>query len=283
VRFGVAAKPDPERGVVAKGAKSSTGDLLSISASKRAVLLTPQRVSPGHSARAARMDKELHARNPMKLNHALAYHIDRAKDWQELVSLLFDHMHHLSSHNWVRGSQKLVALSPTRQLLDVDSYERFGRLVVRLEMELPDLDAKGLMKVIFVPYHYLRQCLKHMRLAQEAALARHKADPEAAKRRRAALRQQNLAQQENLAEFRAVEQRVAATQQALKDKHAVASGADATGTANAERKGKKLRAIERRAGRTFVSVADTLKRRGSSGSAFKATGPKRNKRRPKQD
>jgi len=281
VRFN-GLKPDPERGVVASPAASRSGGLLTVTESKRAVLLTPQRLSRGGSARAAKMDKELHARNPLRLNHALAYYISRTQNWAELVDLLFDHMHHLSAHNWVRGCQRLVKLSPSRQLLDVDQYNKFGRLVVRLEMELADLDAKGLMKLIFVPYHYLRQTLKHMRLAQEAALQRDQADPEAAKRERRAMRQEQLAAQEEEEQTRATEQRVEAAQRALQDKHSLSAagpGSVGSGPSVTASKSKKLRAIERRAGRAFVSVADTHKRRGSTGSAFKATGPKRNKPR----
>jgi hypothetical protein len=267
---------DPVGGELAPAATSSskTGTLKLSAAAKTQSLLNPQRLSRGKSARAAKMDKELHAHNKLRLNHSLAYHIERTKNWAELVKLLFDHMHHMTSHNWIRGSQRLVQLSPSRQLLDVDTYNQFGRVMVALEMQIGDMDEKGLMKMIFVPYHYLRQCLKQMRLSQEAALDREKADPEGTQARRHAERQSTLAVEEAELQTRHLEARFAATQHVLSERRSSSSG---------EEKDKKLRARERRAGRTFISVEDTLRKAGSTGSAFKPTGPKRNKPRPKFD
>jgi hypothetical protein len=250
---------DPLGGALASAAPSPGGSL-SLSVGTHGALLNPQRVSRGGSAKAARMEKELHAPNKSRLNHSLAFYIDRCTTWTQLVSMLFTHMHHMTSHNWIRGAQRLVQLSPSRQLLDIESYNQFGRVMVQLETRMSQFDEQGLMKLVFVPYHYLRQCLRQMRVAQETALEKAKADPAAARAERRAMVQEALAQQEAHNETRSIDVRVRADQNELDERHGASHG-------RKEGKSKKLRAREHRAGRAFTSVQATRKDQGNKGSA----------------
>ena len=238
---------------------------LTLQSLSRTAVLNPHRLSRGGSAKAAKMERALHASNPSKLNHSLAYYIDRTRTWSELVPLLFEHMHHMTSHNFVRGSQRLVALSPSRPLLDSDLYTQFGRYIVQLETRLADLESQGLMRLIFVPYHYLRQCLQQMRVAQEKALEAARADPEGARAARKAARMAEEAAKESDLDQRTIDDRMAAKQSVLAARSAHSYG-------RSDDKSKKMRAKEHRAGRVFTSVAATIKERSSNA--------KRGKNRP---
>lgn len=248
---------DPIGGALAEPARAGQPTALTLQSLSRTAVLNPQRLSRGGSAKSAKMERALHASNRSKLNHSLAYYIDRTRTWSELVPLLFEHMHHMTAHNYVRASQRLVALSPSRPLLDADLYTQFGRFMVQLETHLADLESQGLMRLIFVPYHYLRQCLQQMRVAQEKALEAARADPEAAKAARKAARMAEDAAKESALEQRTLDDHLAAKQSVLASRSAHSYG-------RGEDKSKKMRAKEHRAGRVFTSVAATIKQRSGN-------------------
>jgi hypothetical protein len=106
---------DPLGGELAPTAPGTDSGSLTLSSASRRALLNPLRVTRGHSAKAAAMDRQLHAPNKNRLNHSLAYHIDRQKTWVELVNLLFEHMHHMTPHNWS------AAFSISKRLPDLHS------------------------------------------------------------------------------------------------------------------------------------------------------------------
>lgn len=247
---------DPLGGDLAAPSTAGLNAGLSLPELSRAVELSPQTVSRGRSAKAAKMERELHASSNSKLNHSLAYYIDRSRSWNELVPLLFQHMHHMSTHNWIRGAQRLVALSPSRPLLDSDLYTQFGRYMVQLETQLSSVDDQGLMRLIFVPYHYLKQCLVQMRLAQEAALKEARADPVGAALKRKAARMAEQTQKEQHSSQSLLDQQLEEQQSAL-------SLRSHSAHARSDDKSKKMRAREHRAGRVFTSVAHTIKQRAT--------------------
>lgn len=76
----------------------------------RAALLNPTHVRPGLAAKSAQRHRDLHERNPNRLNHHLAHYVDKSSSWRELVELLFDHMHQLNLHNYVRSLHRLGQL-----------------------------------------------------------------------------------------------------------------------------------------------------------------------------
>ena len=80
---------------------------LTLSDKARSAVLHPTHVRPGNAAKSAQRHRDLHERNPNRLNHHLARYIDKSGNWRELVELLFDHMHHLNLHNFVRSLHRL--------------------------------------------------------------------------------------------------------------------------------------------------------------------------------
>lgn len=80
---------------------------LNISAASSSALLNPQRVNRGVANKSIILDRELHAPNRGVLNHALSRQIEKHARWDTLLPLLFDHMHHMTLHNYVRAMKKL--------------------------------------------------------------------------------------------------------------------------------------------------------------------------------
>lgn len=141
-----------------------------------------------------------------------------------------------------------VKLASTRELLDNDCYNKFGRYMVQVETRLIDLDQAGLMKQGFLPYHYLRQCLKQMYLAQERARAELVADPVRAGYQRRSKMLEDEAAQEYRAETEAIAERMRYEERLQSSKYDFGRNDEKTA---------KTRTKERRAGRAFVSIAQT--------------------------
>jgi hypothetical protein len=125
-----------------------------------------------------------------------------------------------------------------------------------------ELDTAGLMSVSFMPYHYLRQCLKQLYLAQDRARTAVLADPEAAAHERAGRRMEAESEAEADKETRMIDERVRGQQQAQEAKYDFG---------RRDEKTSKIRTKERRAGRAFTSVAQTMRDEGRKGSAQRST------------
>jgi len=258
------ASPSAYGGTLTPAAASPSpfADLLP---SSSRVSLVPKEVSQGHSNRAARIERQLRDPNKKRLNHALAYHIEKTKEWKQLVPLCFEHMHHMTAHNYVRSMKRLVRLSGTRPLHDIELYDQFGRFMVQVEVKLSDLSDHGLMRHVFVPYHYLRNCLRQMRMELEKRVESIEKD-----REQFARTQRHYALQHDIDRHEAQQERT--IDQVLQQRREHRAERFQTRYTRASEKTKKMRSQERRAGRAFLSVKETKKKKeGGSYGALRTT------------
>src|SRR5437868_5340213 len=146
---------------------------------------------------------------------------------------------------------KLVKLSKTRVLLDPHLYQQFGRFMVQVETRMHKFGTQGLLQQAFLPYHYLRQCLKQMRMTQEKALEEEKGEGSkmAAFKRHADAAQQE-ADKEEATDVASLDKRFKDMERQYKSKFDFG---------RREAKTKKLRGQEQRAGRVFTSVSQTIR------------------------
>lgn len=127
-----------------------------------------------------------------------------------------------------------------------------------------ELDSAGLMQVGFMPYHYLRQCLKQMYLAQDRARTNEVNDPVAARYARRGERLSDEAEAEADAETRSIGRKIDLQTEEQESKYQYVK---------TDEKSKKLQAKERRAGRVFQSAAQAT-REASRGHTDFGRSPK---------